>query len=199
LHSRSLSVIVETLSQPSNQKYLDINPEGTLLREAQDIAEELKMMRRVFSQQHQVVKDYRRHLGLLSGDVRYERDVLRSVLASLSQSLQEPGEQSQVISRPAAVKQPSQFDEAVQAADILLELIDNRQAELQDLEESALRTCRQLEGLLGLKQQQASIVEAKAALRRADESVKQGRAIMAFALVTIFFVSFPGPRPKDGA
>ncbi|KAK0619465.1 hypothetical protein B0T14DRAFT_208799 [Immersiella caudata] len=187
LHSRNLNTIVETLSQPSNQKYLDINPEGTLLREAQDIAEELKMMRRVFSQQYQVVKDYRRHLGLLSGDVRYERDVLRSVLASLSQSLQDPGTETPVVPQ-RAVRQPTQFDEAVQAADILLELIDNRQAELQDLEESALRTCRQLEGLLGLKQQQASIVEAKAALKRADESVKQGRAIMAFTLVTIFFL-----------
>jgi hypothetical protein len=40
------------------------------------------------------------------------------------------------------------------------------------LEESALRTCRQLEGLLGLKQQQASIVEVRAALKRADESVE---------------------------
>jgi len=151
------------------------------------------MMRRVFAQQNQVVKDYRRHLGLLSGDVRYERDVLRSVLASLSQSFQLDSDQDERAETPAvtrkAVKQPTQFDEAVQAADILLELIDNRQAELQDLEESALRTCRQLEGLLGLKQQQASIVEAKAALRRADESVKQGRAIMAFTLVTIFFVS----------
>jgi len=53
-----------------------------------------------------------------------------------------------------AVKKPAQFDEAVQAADIPLEFIDNRQAELQDLEESVLKTCRQLEGLLGLKQQQ---------------------------------------------
>ena len=32
-------------------------------------------------------------------------------------------------------------------------------------------------------------MEAKAALQRADESVKQGRAIMAFTIVTIFFVS----------
>jgi len=144
-------------------------------------------MRRVFSQQFQVMEVYRRHLGLLSGDVRYERDVLRSVLTSLSQSLQDPGTESPVV--PKRVKQPTQFNDAVQAADIILELIDNRQAELQDLEESALRTCSQLEGLLGLKQQQASIVEAKAALKRADESVKQGRAIMAFTLVTIFFVS----------
>jgi len=44
---------------------------------------------------------------------------------------------------------------------------------------------------LTLKQQQASIVEAKAALQRAEESVKQGRAIMAFTIVTIFFASYP--------
>jgi Mg2+ and Co2+ transporter CorA len=195
LHSRSLTTLVDTLSQPSNQKYLDINPEGTLLREAQDIAEELKMMRRVFAQQSQVVKDYRRHLRLLSGEGRVEKDILRSVLASLSQSLQDiDGQAGDQADSPApsprrvTATQPSQFDEAVQAADILLELIENRQAELQDLEESALRTCRQLEGLLGLNQQQASIVEAKAALMRADESVKQGRAIMAFTLVTIFFL-----------
>ena len=50
-------------------------------------------------------------------------------------------------------------------------------------------TFPQLNGLLSLKQQQASIVEAKAAIRRADESVRQGRAIMAFTIVTIFFVS----------
>jgi hypothetical protein len=47
----------------------------------------------------------------------------------------------------------------------------------------------QLKELLNLKQQQASIVEAQAALERADESVRQGRAIMAFTMVTIFFVS----------
>jgi len=43
--------------------------------------------------------------------------------------------------------------------------------------------------LLQLKQQQAGIMEAKAAKQRADESIKQGRAIVAFTIVTIFFVS----------
>jgi hypothetical protein len=49
-------------------------------------------------------------------------------------------------------------------------------------------TIAQLQELLTLKQQQASIVEAKAALIRADESVRQGRAIIAFTVVTICFV-----------
>lgn len=49
---------------------------------------------------------------------------------------------------------------------------------------------------MSLKQQEASIVEARAALQQGEESVKQGhesikqgRAIMAFTIVTIFFVS----------
>jgi hypothetical protein len=43
-----------------------------------------------------------------------------------------------------------------------------------------------------MKQQQAGIIEAKAAIRRADESVIQGRSIVVFTVVTIFFVSIPG-------
>lgn len=60
-----------------------------------------------------------------------------------------------------------------------------------------------LQGLLALKQQQASIVEAKAALERADhglrqtkesnklseQSYEQGKSIMAFTIMTIIFVS----------
>jgi hypothetical protein len=46
-----------------------------------------------------------------------------------------------------------------------------------------------LRELLDMKQQQANIIEAKAAIRRADESVLQGRSIVVFTVVTIFFVS----------
>lgn len=42
-----------------------------------------------------------------------------------------------------------------------------------------------------MKQQQAGIIEAKAAIRRADETVIQGRSIVVFTVVTIFFVSRP--------
>jgi Mg2+ and Co2+ transporter CorA len=46
----------------------------------------------------------------------------------------------------------------------------------------------QLKDLLGLKQQQASIIEAKHALKRADLSVIQGRSMMLFTIVTIIFL-----------
>jgi len=39
-----------------------------------------------------------------------------------------------------------------------------------------------------MKQQQAGIIEAKAAIKRADESVLQGRSIVVFTVFTIFFV-----------
>jgi hypothetical protein len=49
-----------------------------------------------------------------------------------------------------------------------------------------------------MKQQQANIIEAKAAIKRADESVMQGRSIVVFTVVTIFFVSWlPGRRTRS--
>ncbi|KAL2277074.1 hypothetical protein FJTKL_00213 [Diaporthe vaccinii] len=144
-------------SNRQNQKYLDINPEGTLLREAQDIAEELRIMNGIFSQQLGVVKSF----------------------------------------------QKSQNEGPISAAEMdfledLIEEVENRKSEIVDLENAALQTCQQLQDLLSLKQQQASIVEAKAAIERADQSVAQGKAIMAFTIMTIiftplgFFTSFFG-------
>jgi Mg2+ and Co2+ transporter CorA len=45
-----------------------------------------------------------------------------------------------------------------------------------------------LQDLLALKQQQASIIEARMALVRADLSINQGRSIMLFTIVTICFL-----------
>jgi len=42
--------------------YLNINPEGTLLDETQDILEELMMMSRIFTQQIQVVENFKNAL-----------------------------------------------------------------------------------------------------------------------------------------
>lgn len=47
----------------------------------------------------------------------------------------------------------------------------------------------QLESLLALKQQQASVVQAWQSVQQAEEAVRQGRAIMVFTLITIIFVS----------
>ncbi|KAK7917394.1 hypothetical protein PG985_011002 [Apiospora marii] len=184
-------------------KYLDINPEGALLKEAQDIAEELKMMKRIYNEQLKVVKDFKRHLIHPQG-----RQVGKGDSASQLQKLlldliepkdkQEDGDEEENddpdTTRPRRSQSRSQVaDETLHEAEGVLELVKSRRTEIIELEQSVLHTCRQLEGFLTLKQQQASIVEAKAALERAEESVKQGRAIMAFTIVTIFFASAPFP------
>lgn len=40
-----------------------------------------------------------------------------------------------------------------------------------------------------MKQQQAGVVQAWQAIQQGEESVKQGRAIMMFTIITIVFVS----------
>ena len=47
----------------------------------------------------------------------------------------------------------------------------------------------QVKDLLSLKQQQASVVQAWQAAKQSEETVKQGRSIMVFTIVTIIFVS----------
>lgn len=42
--------------------------------------------------------------------------------------------------------------------------------------------------LLGLKQQQAGIVQAYEAMKQGEETVRQGKAIMVFTVMTIVFV-----------
>lgn len=170
----------------TNHKYLNINPEGMLLRESQDVAEELQMMLKIYNQQLHVVRDFRKILGHMNGESKNETDEVRTLIKLLRQNALTTAENG----KPAMTFEDKTVvpESTIQEANDLLELIRNRKAEIQELEDAALRTTQQLQGLLSLKQQQASIIEAKAALARADESVKQGRAIMAFTLVTIFFL-----------
>ncbi|CZT41654.1 uncharacterized protein RSE6_01413 [Rhynchosporium secalis] len=79
-------------------------------------------------------------------------------------------------------------ESTIQLAQDVSHEISSRLAELQKLEHSTVYVSEQLKDLLGLKQQQASIIEAKYALKRADESVTQGRSIMLFTIVTIVFL-----------
>jgi hypothetical protein len=44
------------------RSYLNINPEGELLKEIHDIIEELRMMSRIYTQQLHVLEDFSRHL-----------------------------------------------------------------------------------------------------------------------------------------
>ncbi|KAK3396851.1 hypothetical protein B0T20DRAFT_414617 [Sordaria brevicollis] len=54
--------------------------------------------------------------------------------------------------------------------------------------EYAQLTCLQMSDLVAQKQQQASLVQAWESARQANESARQGRAIMMFTVVTVIFV-----------
>jgi hypothetical protein len=133
-----------------NSRYLDINPEGMLLRESRDLVEELRMMQQVFNQQHQVVKDFKRHLGLLSGDIDLAPDSLPGILEYFVAELAQK-RSSDTAPLKSPIKDPrfglmskQPLDDTVQEADVQLELIQSRQAEIQDLKDSALHTCQQV-------------------------------------------------------
>ncbi|KAK0105805.1 hypothetical protein ONS95_004322 [Cadophora gregata] len=200
LEIRSKNPIPYGSNEHVSHKYLDINPEGTILRESHDIAEELQIMIRIYNQQLHVVRDLRKILGHINGESKNETDEMRSIMKFLKYK-ENPGAKE---GETNSYGEPDIVPEhTIQEANDTLELLRNRLSEIQELEDAAVRTSQQLQGLLSLKQQQASIIEAKAALRRADESVKQGRAIMAFTLVTIFFLplgflaTFFGMNNKD--
>lgn len=88
---------------------------------------------------------------------------------------------------PARVNNPM-IKRAIDRSLDLIDTISSHHNELHQLEGSARETAEQLGDLLTLKQQQASIKEATAALGRADESVHQGRSIMIFTVATIIFL-----------
>jgi DNA-binding ferritin-like protein len=63
----------------SGQKYLDINPEGTILRETQDIAEELRIMAHIYTQQFNVVKDFENYLSSSEKETQRATDLLEQI------------------------------------------------------------------------------------------------------------------------
>ncbi|KAJ4396526.1 hypothetical protein N0V93_000746 [Gnomoniopsis smithogilvyi] len=162
-----------------NPRYLNIDPQGTLLREAQDIDEELSMMIRIYSQQLSAVKELRKSLN------RWDKQMIQDS-ADRNYSILSKGIPSLV----------SSMD--LDLIEEIMEKIKTRKAEIEELASAADRSCRELQGLLALKQQQASIVEAKMSHRLGTQSYEQGKSIMAFTIMTIvftplgFFTSFFG-------
>ncbi|KAK8057455.1 hypothetical protein PG996_011392 [Apiospora saccharicola] len=73
-------------------------------------------------------------------------------------------------------------------AEELSELVEGRITELCELRASAVSTADSVKDLLELKQQQAGVVQAWQAVNQASETIKQGRSIMMFTLVTIVFL-----------
>ncbi|KAI3542651.1 hypothetical protein CSPX01_06856 [Colletotrichum filicis] len=173
---------------------LNINPEGKLQREIKDIIDELDIMIHVNGKQREVIKRFVKHVENIydpSGKWRDEtlspdgnRDYFRS------RSMSRSGED--ITSTEEARKQEERKKDEFtwfrkQAYDLISD-VDDRMNELESLRKSAETTSQGIKDLLDLKQQQASILQAWQSVRQADESVRQGRSVMIFTIVTIIFL-----------
>lgn len=126
----------------SSHKYLNINPEGALLQESQDIAEELGIMLRIYNQQLNVVKDFKK--GLVSMNEEFDKRgsveiAIAKLLLAAQPNLQIDRAKDEEAHQGDVVPQHT-----IQEAEDLIEHIANRQAEIQDLEDAALNTNRQV-------------------------------------------------------
>ncbi|KAH6712755.1 hypothetical protein BKA61DRAFT_484150 [Leptodontidium sp. MPI-SDFR-AT-0119] len=200
LHKLSSSDHQQADFEATARKYLNINPEGELLRETHDIIEELRMMSHIFNEQLHVVDQFTNHLKNLREKEEKKKTAEVKMLDVMVevQKLGAVANQPQTSDRATVAKETADSgsrttisipESTIQLAQDVGHEISSRLAELQKLEHSTVYVSdQQLKDLLSLKQQQASIIEAKYALKRADESVTQGRSIMLFTIVTIIFL-----------
>lgn len=177
---------------------LDVTPEAELQREIRDIIDELDIMLHIVGQQEEVIKRF----------VRFAEDVLRTnpVKSSGQAAPAAPVDVQNIVA-----DQIKSFE--ARRADLLSE-VEDRIKELEGLKASALSTAEnvgvflfihliklvrltvsQVNDLLSLKQQQASVVQAYEAMKQGEETVRQGKAIMVFTVMTILFVQGPTVPP----
>jgi len=169
--------------------YLNINPEGKLLREAYDIIEELRMMARIYTHQLRVVKQFQKSLHRINGFSNGVSGQLTELPLENSEMVPIQNGHLQLSKRLEQHTLCHSIPSSTLAkASDLIDDITDRRGELQDFEENTRDISEHLQGLLSLKQQQASIIEAETARALANESVSQGRSIMLFTIITIIFL-----------
>lgn len=174
---------------------LDINPEGSLLREIRDVMDELFIMDYIKKQELSVTQAFVKQVRFLlksSPKVICSRNQNEDVSHSgtRTSATQSDGSSpllSKVLVTIEDIKSSHELTEYNAS-----ELLEKLQAQLSDLDtfrSAAENTSIALKDLLSLKQQQASLVEAREAVKQGEETLRQGRAIMLFTIVTIIFVS----------
>jgi hypothetical protein len=133
--------------EESARIYLDVNPEGMLLREAHDIMDELRMMARIYFQQLRVAKHFSKNLQDLNEQTAplTSKELLQGVNRNLEvMSSRQVGTKLDSDMNPivphsdenAARLQRSIPDGTLYRVRNLLEDLEIRLNELQDLEES---------------------------------------------------------------
>lgn len=167
---------------------LNINPEGNLLKEVKDILDELHILMRLKIQQQLVPESLVKHIrhNLLA---RFTLSPYPNEANDFNFLMREGNTLLSMDKSPHIVRVMREDSKwTMRRADDLLEGIRDRIRELTTLEEAAKGTSAALKDLLTLKQQQSGIFDAREAVKQATETLKQGRSIMLFTVVTIIFV-----------
>ncbi|KAH8895809.1 hypothetical protein GQ53DRAFT_819781 [Thozetella sp. PMI_491] len=166
---------------PTLLTLLDVGRESELQQEIRDIIDELDMMSNVAEQQEKMVKRF----------IKIAEDILSSGRSKGSKRREEQDSEQLASGKHAAERRE---EEAAQlrvfkkrAADLKSDMA-MRLKELSGLKKSAESTAMNVDNLLNLKQQQAGVVQAYQAVMQGRTTVKQGKAIMVFTVLTIIFL-----------
>ncbi|KAI0528419.1 hypothetical protein GGR58DRAFT_519073 [Xylaria digitata] len=163
---------------------LDINPEGHLEREIEDIVEELDIMLHISNTHNDILRKFVEQAERIldpKGEFKGSHGSRQQRKATNDSSLSN-AEKEERRQREKAYRYFKQRVEEGQAR--AMDYI----AELKKLRESTKKTADDVLHLLSMKQQQASVFQAWQAMKQSDETIKQGRSIMTFTLVTIVFL-----------
>lgn len=186
---------------------LDVAPEANLQREIKDIIDELEIIKHVLDQQRDVMDRF-----ISIGRAMVSQDEALGIRTNSDLTQLKKKVEGKEAARAAKKAKDAATDTEDEDAGSRLEttglrdLLDRigtfdrrartlkakmteRRLEIDGLLQSAASTASNVNELLSLKQQQASVVQAYQANRQAEEAVLQGRSIMLFTVMTIIFVS----------
>ncbi|PSR79122.1 hypothetical protein BD289DRAFT_105629 [Coniella lustricola] len=177
---------------------LNVTPEAELQREIGDIIDELDIMLHVTKQQQEMVNRFVKFaLEIMSADIqKVEQKLSEKHHITTPKTETEPGltlliktvrakDQDDANVLNSLSQQLKTFK--IRSDDVVAK-IQNGMAELAGLRASAISTQENVNALLSLKQQQASVVQAYEAMKQGEETVRQGKAIVVFTVMTIVFL-----------
>ncbi|KAI1653377.1 hypothetical protein F4813DRAFT_374522 [Daldinia decipiens] len=165
---------------------IDIYPEGQLELDLKDIVEELDIMIHITKVHKEMIAAFTTNAQSLLGPIGRFGDSIKSKITdhhSLSPDKDDMGDNKSLV-----MKGPEDYNWFKLGADELQGVITGRIEELEELRSAAHRTAESVKYQLGFKQQHASVIQAWVALHQSDETIKQGRSVMMFTLVTIIFL-----------
>ncbi|KAH7383037.1 hypothetical protein BKA64DRAFT_175090 [Cadophora sp. MPI-SDFR-AT-0126] len=174
---------------------LDINPEGRLLREIKDILDELHIMINIKKQQHRAFKQFRKHVEyMIAPPLSLAKEIgtarQKKITGDSDIEDDDSGTPGKAIKRIDSLERDKMEKSAKWTLEFAHDLaadLDDRVADLNNLRESAEHTEKALNELLGLKQQRASVVQARKSVQQTEETLRKGRSIMLFTIIIIIF------------